>query len=443
MSKRIRIFATACAIIGVLALGGIAVGQYDRAETYSRMMTTSYRHAFSELASGVNNISTGLQKSIYSESPSLICSICTEVYGEAKAARMIMGELPFYGELEKTASFLTSVGDYAYMLSKAAAAGNGLTDEQHKNLTQLSDVAEILAYNLNQLMYELDNGTVTLSALRNADSAAEGALSESMKVVESEFPEVPSLIYDGPFSEHIADMKPVYLENMDEVSEETAKQVATRLLNISEDNMEYTGTREGNLPVYMLEGKIDGDSVYAEVSVQGGVVTEIMIPRKVTESVKSQEEAVEIAQKFLETAGYENMTESYYMTNENVCTVNFAYMQDDVICYPDLIKVSVALDNGQVTGFETMGYVMSHTERSMPEVKISREDAENKVSDELEILSYNLVVIPTDGKYEVLCHEFKCETEAGRHCIVYVNAQTGEEEKILILIENESGTLTK
>ena len=86
---------------------------------------------------------------------------------------------------------------------------------------------------------------------------------------------------------------------------------------------------------------------------------------------------------------------------------------------------------------------MSHTERELPEVLVTREQAQENVSEELEILSHNLAVIPTGGKYEVLCHEFKCETEDGRHCIVYVNAQTGNEEKILVLIESESGTLTK
>ena len=29
----------------------------------------------------------------------------------------------------------------------------------------------------------------------------------------------------------------------------------------------------------------------------------------------------------------------------------------------------------------------------------------------------------------------------GQHILVYVNAQTGQEEKILILLEDESGTL--
>ena len=50
-------------------------------------------------------------------------------------------------------------------------------------------------------------------------------------------------------------------------------------------------------------------------------------------------------------------------------------------------------------------------------------------------------MIPTGGEYEVLCHEFKCEDEDGRHVIVYVNAQNGQEEKLLLLLEDENGTL--
>ena len=95
MTKGIRIIAVIFAIVGVLTLSGVAVYQYDRAEDYERAVTVSYRHAFSELAGSVGNISSGLQKSLYAASPSLVSSICAEVYGEAKAARMIMGELPF------------------------------------------------------------------------------------------------------------------------------------------------------------------------------------------------------------------------------------------------------------------------------------------------------------------------------------------------------------
>jgi spore germination protein len=46
------------------------------------------------------------------------------------------------------------------------------------------------------------------------------------------------------------------------------------------------------------------------------------------------------------------------------------------------------------------------------------------------------------GKYERLCYELKCVDDYGQRCLIYVNAETGIEEQILILIEGDDGVLT-
>ena len=38
------------------------------------------------------------------------------------------------------------------------------------------------------------------------------------------------------------------------------------------------------------------------------------------------------------------MKETYYIKQEGIVTINYAYMQNDVIMYPDLIKLKVALN---------------------------------------------------------------------------------------------------
>ena len=48
----------------------------------------------------------------------------------------------------------------------------------------------------------------------------------------------------------------------------------------------------------------------------------------------------------------------------------------------------------------------------------------------------------TEGGREAYCYEFKCKSEDGKNVLVYFNAITGKEEQILILIEDENGTLT-
>ena len=80
--------------------------------------------------------------------------------------------------------------------------------------------------------------------------------------------------------------------------------------------------------------------------------------------------------------------------------------------------------------------------RELPEAKITLEEARSKVNQRLEVSSSGLAVIPTELGTEVLCYEFKGNT-ADNDFIVYINAETGEEQDILMIINTPEGTLTE
>ena len=135
------------------------------------------------------------------------------------------------------------------------------------------------------------------------------------------------------------------------------------------------------------------------------------------------------------------MQQTYYLKNEGIVTINYAYSQDGVIMYPDLIKLKIALDNGQVLGVETTGYLNNHTIRDISKVKITKEQAKEKLNKNLDIESETLAVIPTDWKTELLCYEFKGKV-GDTNYIVYINAETGKEEEILVITDTPNGILT-
>ena len=259
--------------------------------------------------------------------------------------------------------------------------------------------------------------------------------------MESDFPEVPSLIYDGPFSEHIAGRRPKMLEGKPFVTQEEAREAAARFMGLKPEIFTLASAGAGRVPTWGFSATVDGGELYVEVTQRGGVVTELMNARPVGKAELSAAEAVRLASDFLEEQGYADMAATYYIARDNILTINFAAVQNGVICYPDLVKVSVALDNGRLVGFENQGYLMNHTVRSLPAPAVSLARAQLVVDPALKILAHQMALIPTGGENEVFCHEFKCELDDGRHYIVYVNAQTGNEEKILILIEDETGTL--
>src|SRR5699024_4511661 len=146
----------------------------------------------------------------------------------------------------------------------------------------------------------------------------------------------------------------------------------------------------------------------------------------------TQEQANEIGKNFLAQKGFPNMKETYYLKQEGIVTINYAYEQNGITMYPDLIKLKVALDNGEVLGIETTGYLNSHYERNLPEVKITKEEATKTINKNLQITGSSLAVIPTEFQTELLCWEFK-GTVDDTQFLVYINAENGREEDILII----------
>ena len=265
---------------------------------------------------------------------------------------------------------------------------------------------------------------------------------DSFDNLEQTFHEYSGLIYDGAFSEHITKAEKVGLtgENIDE---ETAKNKAKDLFdqnNIKE--ITSYGKSEGDINSYNFGITFNDESVATvSVSEKGGHVVYMDKNREVTAEVISQEEADQKAKEYLEKNGFSNMKETYYLKQSGIVTINYAYQQDDVIMYPDLIKVKVALDNGEILGIETTGYLNSHTTRKLEEPKITVEEAKESLNDDLTIESEALAIIPTEWKTEVLCWEFEGNVE-GLDFIVYVNANTGEEDDVLIITNTPNGTLT-
>ena len=135
------------------------------------------------------------------------------------------------------------------------------------------------------------------------------------------------------------------------------------------------------------------------------------------------------------------MQATYFLKQDGIVTINYAYNQNGVIVYSDLIKVKVALDNGEIMGMETTGYLNSHCDRDLSNSKITMEEAKTKINNRLELTSEGMAIIPTEWQTEILCYEFKGKVD-GTDFLVYINAETGEEEDILIITNTPNGTLT-
>ena len=229
-------------------------------------------------------------------------------------------------------------------------------------------------------------------------------------------------------------LEPLFIKDKPEVSAEEAARAAAEFLGAG--TVEPAGECGGELPCFIFSY---GDkTVY--VTRRGGAILSMLSAERHYGDV-GRAEAERIAEEFLRSRGFEGMKKSYSMT-DGLTVVSFAYDDNGVVCYPDLIKVGVAAD-GTVASFEAAGYIMNHRERALPEPSVTAEEARTLVPEGLTVLREGLAVIPTEGKYERCCRELVCEDGQGNHVLIYVGAQELRQEKILLLIEDESGVLAR
>ena len=426
----------------------LAILIYKKQTEYRQASENSYNMAFYEVVDYVQNVEVFLAKSLITNSPESSAESLTNVWREANLAQAYLAQLPISSnELENTNKFLNQVSEYSYSLYRKNLNDEELSDEDLKNLKDLHEYSVELENTLNQLSADINGGRISWGELTDKGTIAfaqqvSNISQDSFSNLEQNFHEYSGLIYDGAFSEHITRAEKVGLtgENIDE---QAAQKKAKELFD-SNNIKEVTsyGKSEGDITSFDF-GITFNDNSTATVSIseKGGHVIYMNKNRDVSAEILSQEEADKKAKEYLEQHGFKNMKETYYLKESGIVTINYAYVQDDVIMYPDLIKVKVALDDGEILGIETSGYLNSHTKRDIKEPKVTVEEAKKSLNKDLTIESEELTIIPTEWKTEVLCWEFEGNVE-GLDFIVYVNAETGEEEDILIITNTPNGTLT-
>ncbi len=441
MKRKYGYWILTCVLVAVSCFAGY---EYTRATKLQRSVNNTYNRAFFELNDYVDDINTLLSKGLLVNSPAHFASVSAELSRQSAAAKECLSHLPLSEDsLDKTEKFLSQVGDYSFYLSQNALYDTAMTEDEYNTLAQLSTYAENLSAALNAIQEDIYSGKLNFSQAQHAGSTIAYAAENSMdgfSAIEKEFGEYPSLIYDGPFSEHVENRRPVMCENAEEISSETAAVIANEFFGPGNGFISYNGLSE-NSSIDCHTFSASNAEKIVSITKNGGYILYYINSRAVGEEKLDSSEAITKAQEFLKEHGYTNMRESYFENLGGTATINFAYEQDGVICYSDLVKVKVALDNGEIVGLEAHGYIMNHTQRSDLSAKLTRQEAREYVSKKLSIDSARLALIPKDSTREVLCYEFK-GTSNGRNFLIYINAADGREEDIQLLIESDSGILT-
>ena len=414
-----------------IILGVWAAYSHLSARAYRTALQNTYCRAADSAADNLANLSDDLVKGMYSGSSSQLSQICARLWKESAAAKSSLSALPLESTLSATNKFLSQAGDYAMYLSRKTANGSTLTEEERSSFASLREYADRLSIQLDDLACSLQNGSLTIEQLQASDKdssafAVHADGDDRLRQLEDSFTGYPTLIYDGPFSDHLLEKTPQMTQDKPAITPEQAKAIASRVTDrpVLHDgkNNSVAITRQGGFLCYLVTAK----------------------PEALTARL-SYQQAVDKARQFLQAQGYSSMKDTYYETTDGVMTLNFAYLDPatQTICYTDLIKVEISLQDGSVLGLDARGYLVNHHQRQLPSPQLSPEQAQQSVSPLLTVDSVRPALIPTSGKNEAAVYEFFCTSSTGDRVLCYVNTATGAEEQLLLLVQTSNGTLTK
>lgn len=433
-------FATAI----VIALGCWGSINMYRNAVIKRNIQASRERALTQLGTYMDDIDLNLQKCMYSSSASMLSQVSSELWRSSSSAKESLSEITDGNtEVSGVYKFLSQVGEYTLSLNKKLSSGQKLSEEEKENLKKLKSYSRELSQTVNYLIEEEENGGLDFEEVKTtlqSDGDDKMYLAQELNDASQALEDYPTLIYDGPFSDHIDSKKSVLVENLDELTQDQAQEKAAKFLGVQKKNIYFLNKTESNLSTYTF---YNSDATVS-VTQKGGIISYMLKSRYAGESTLESADAVKKARAFLEEKGYTSVKESYYATVDGVCTVNFAYYENSVTYYTDLIKVSVALDNGEITAFDATGYIMNHKNRELPEkTEYTLSSAKKLLNSELKVLSCKKAYIPTDYETENYVYEYHCRAEDSQEILVYLDPITGEERDILILVYSDGGILTK
>ncbi|MCD8309461.1 MAG: germination protein YpeB [Clostridia bacterium] len=392
-------------------------------------------HSLYELNAIVDNLDSNLSKARVATSAGEQARVLTDIAIESELAENCLEDLPVAGNLTASlTSFINKMGDSAQSMLYSVAEGNALTDSQTATIEYM--------YTRNKEVKEILNELTSCCGekeMLKALTKHEGLMFESFDKISNISVETPKEIYDGPFAEQKEKVSAKNLDGMEEITSSEAEELARKYFaDYNVNDVKCTGeTTAQQLTVYNVNLYSDGEEYFTQISKAGGKVVMFYSFKECSDHNFDVDNCITIAENFLKTLGYDGMQAVWVSESGTTCNLNFAAVQGNTVIYPDIIKVKVCEERGIVTGVEALSYVLNHTNRDIPTPAITKDEAQSKLADSLEVNGSRLALIPYNGS-ESLAYEFYCSRGDDVYYI-YIDAATGNQLEIFTVIGTAQG----
>lgn len=388
-------------------LVGVLAYQSRRIAMLEATVEEIYHSALHQTAEEMDDLSLNMEKVLLTTDPAHAVTLLHTISQTADSVQQYLSFLPVsHQALQPAQVFANRLADYASELLPHLVDQGQLTDEERSRLTQHLALCSQLS-----------------SQLALADSAADlETLQLSLPITTSDAVQAKGLPLGEITQEEAIDIARQFVGDQRVTSIQTAP-----------------GT-SGSLAAYGVTVQTQDVQLNLEVTRQGGKVLWMMPETASFPITQSLQTCQEAAVAFLEWQDFPPMQPVHHQVYDGLCVISLTPLQEDVLLYPDLIRVQVRMDTAEVVGLEAHSYWLNHAQRSLPQPTLTQEEAAAYIAAHADVQSSRLCLIPS-GDAEALCYEFTVAYQ-GETYLIYIDAQSGREVELLKTIPIENGSLT-
>ena len=445
--ERIKTIVAIVVIVLLAGISGVFAALYATAraeenaadERYRALAESTYRKSYYSLLYNMDGLEGATNKLTIASGKALRQEYLADISSYATAAAENMSDFtPEEGGDSRIMKFINQTGDFAKYLDDKMNKGGSISESDRATLDEIAAATREIKTTLASLTEEVESGGFSfVDSLRETDST----FSRTLRSFEEKDVDYPSMIYDGPFSDSLLDRQPKALQG-EEVDETACRGTVTKVAGATENaDISVKSGSKTYFETYDCEVETEVGRAYVTVAKKGAFPVSFALSDDVENDTRIDASAAEAAaENYLRDLGFTRMKAVWASLYDNVYYINLASTLDGVILYPDLVKVKVGAESGRVIGMEALNYIYNHEERTLLAPTVTEQEAAEAISEYIAVSSCRLALVPTKGGGESLTYEF-FGTKGEDKYFVYVDAESGEELKIMRVLDGERGLL--
>lgn len=428
--------------IGIIGVGYWGYKEHEEKNALLIHAENTYQRSFHELSYHMDVLHDKIGTSLAMNTGERLSPQFVDIWKVSSQALNNVGQLPLsLVPIHETEAFLSQIGDFTYKTAIRNLDDEPLSNKEVEKLQHLYGQAGKMKDELRQMQHMALKDNLRWMdvelALVSEDKAG-NTIVDGFETVEKGVGDFSGsdagLSMTSPTSN-----KKQYHDIKGEWQDEDAVRSFSEKLFSVKDDQSFTLEKSGkgaDIPMYSVSYQGD-KNIYMDITQKGAHPISILVDRKIGESTISLNEGLEKAEAYVKDFDYDEVTAFQSQQYDGVGVYSFMHEKDGVRIFPDTITVKVALDNGDIIGFNAQPYLMNHHERDIKKPTLTEKEAKEYVNGQVEIQEGHLALIENSIEEEVLVYEFlgTLENETFR---IFINAENGIEEQV----EKLTGTET-